>query len=280
MAGASSKAIRSRIKSMQSTRQITKAMELVASSKLRGAHERALSNRKYFSTLLDAMNHIAASTPSFTTKYMREGSGSPLYVIIGGDRGLAGGYNMNVFRFAQEKLPDSAVLVPVGKKTVEHFASRQWPLEIDELRATAEMDSGSCYTLAKVLCDGFLKGKYSHLRIIYTKVDSLLTQTPHMIEVLPLSDFKSGAEPAKTEMLFEGGAGSLFNNIVPEYIGSLIYSAVKESYASEQAARRMAMDAASKNADEMIAKLDLEYNRARQAAITQEITEIVAGSEA
>ncbi|MBQ4506778.1 MAG: ATP synthase F1 subunit gamma [Firmicutes bacterium] len=278
MAGVSTKAIRSRIRSMESTRQITKAMELVAASKLRTAHERALSNRKYFATLLGAMNRVAASTPSFTTPYMEAGSGRPLYIVIGGDRGLAGGYNGNVFRFAHERLPEDALLVPIGKKTLEHFSKRQWQLEMDELQPTSEMDAGSCYTLAKVLCDGFLKGDYSQLRIIYTKVDSLLSQTPKEIDILPLSDFAIDKE-SKAEMIFEGGGEALFNNIVPEYAGCILYSAVKESFASEQAARRMAMDAASKNADEMIAKLELEFNQARQAAITQEITEIVAGSE-
>ena len=109
-------------------------------------------------------------------------------------------------------------------------------------------------------------------------MDSLLSQTPKEIDILPLSDFAIDKE-SKAEMIFEGGGEALFNNIVPEYAGCILYSAVKESFASEQAARRMAMDAASKNADEMIAKLELEFNQARQAAITQEITEIVAGSE-
>ncbi len=279
MAGISTKAIKSRIRSMESTRQITKAMELVASSKLRGAHERALNNRKYFETLFKAMGQIAAATPAFETAFIERGKGRPAYVIVAGDRGLAGGYNNNIFRMAQSILPADAVVFPIGKRCLEYFRHKSWPVEAESFSNTQEMTPGSCYTLASILAEGFLEGRYSDVHILYTRIDSLLSQTPTLKSVLPLKDLPMEESELHSQMLFESGGEGMFNQIVPEYMGGLFYSAVKESYASEQAARRAAMDAASKNADEMIDQLNLQFNRARQAAITQEITEIVAGSE-
>ncbi len=279
MAGVSTKAIKSKIKSMQSTRQITKAMELVASSKLRSAQDTALKNRVFFGTLFDAMNEIASSVPSFTTAYQQPNvAAKPLYLVIAGDRGLAGGYNNNVFKYAVSVLPPDAVIIPIGKKSLEYFRRNNWDIAMDEFGEVASMSASKCYTLAKLIADEFLDGKYCSVSIVYTEIVSLLSQTPRYKSMLPLS-FRTMENAAQKDMSFEGSPEEVFDAIVPEYLGGVIYCAVKEGYASEQAARRTAMNAASKNADEMIAKLDLAFNRARQAAITQEITEIVAGSE-
>ncbi len=280
MAGVSTKAIKARMRSMESTRQITKAMELVAASKLRGAQMRALNNRTYFGTLFEVMDMISRSSIDFRSPFLTPGKGArPLHIVIAGDRGMAGGYNNNIFRFVTANLPEDALIFPLGKKTAEYFRRSKWECVSDSI-PVADLTVGSCFSIARMICDWFLEGRFSSVTIAYTELVSLLTQTPKQTGLLPLT-FEA-AEPEgrhRTQFLYEGGDVHVFENIVPEYMAGVIYCAVKEAFASEQAARRTAMDAASKNADEMISKLNLDYNRARQAAITQEITEIVAGSE-
>jgi len=279
MAGVSTKAIKSRMRSMESTRQITKAMELVAASKLKSAQDKVLNNRSYFHTLFEVMEMISKGSGDFSSPFMTAGKGAkPLYIVIAGDRGMAGGYNNNLFKFAASHLPKDALIFPLGKKSGEYFKRSAWTCE-KEAVPVAGLTVGSCYTLARMICEGYLSGKYSEVCIVYTQLQSLLTQTPRINKLLPIKFENLSVNKHRTNFIFEGGGEHVFNEIVPEYISGVLYCAVKEGFASEQAARRTAMDAAQKNADEMISKLNLDYNRARQAAITQEITEIVAGSE-
>lgn len=281
MAGVSTKAIKTRIKSMASTRQITKAMELVASSKLRSAQARAVASRPYFTALYEAMNEIADNSRSFETPYLRQREGGrPLYIVIAGDRGLAGGYNNNVLKLAYGQMEPEAVVLPIGKKAVEYFHRRGSDILTEDYREAAAVSIGDCYTIARLLADGFLDGTYGKAVLVYTNFASMLSQTPAALPLLPLRmSAREPDAPQRCDILYEGGSEAVFNAIVPEYLGGVLYGAMCESTASEQAARRTAMDAASKNADEIIETLNLQYNRARQGAITQEITEIVAGSE-
>lgn len=279
MAGVSMKDIKSRIRSMESTRQITRAMEMVAASKLRGAQDRAVSSRPYFETLYAAMNDIADSTMDFVSPYLSAGKGKTLFIVIAGDRGLAGGYNSNVLRLAWSKMQtcDAAVL-PIGKKALDFFRQRGAQI-LPEAAAAGELSVGDCFSLARILCNRFLAGEFTGVQLVYTHFASMLSQLPSELELLPIR--VSGKSETRTGkfVLYETGPLAVFDAIVPEYLGGLLYGALCESVASEQAARRMAMDSATKNAEEMIADLSLKYNRARQGAITQEITEIVAGAE-
>lgn len=279
MAGVSMKDIKSRIRSMESTRQITRAMEMVAASKLRGAQDRAVSSRPYFETLYAAMNDIADSTMDFVSPYLTAGTGKMLFIVIAGDRGLAGGYNSNVLRLAWSRMQtcDAAVL-PIGKKALDFFRQRGAQI-LPEAAAAGELSVGDCFSLARILCSRFLAGEFTGVQLVYTHFASMLSQLPSELELLPIR--VSGKAEARTGkfVLYETGPLAVFDAIVPEYLGGLLYGALCESVASEQAARRMAMDSATKNAEEMIADLSLKYNRARQGAITQEITEIVAGAE-
>ena len=278
MAGVSTKAIKSRMKSMESTRQITKAMELVAASKLRGAQERALNNRTYFNTLFETMDMISKGGSEFPSPFMKSPEGGKaLFIVIAGDRGMAGGYNNNVFKYTVSMLPENAVIFPLGKRAGEYFKRSRWEC-ISEAVPVADMTVGSCYTVSRMLADQYREGRFSSISIVYTELVSLLTQTPRSKELLPVR-FNDDRTVRKASFIYEGGDQAVFDSIVPEYMAGVLYCALKEGFASEQAARRTAMDAASKNADEMISKLTLHYNMARQAAITQEITEIVAGSE-
>ena len=280
MAGVSMKDIKSRIRSMESTKQITKAMEMVAASKLRGAQDRAVSSRPYFETLYATMNDIADSTMDFVSPYLTKKEGKTLFIVIAGDRGLAGGYNSNVLKLAWSKMQacESAVL-PIGKKALDFFRQHGAEILTDGYAVAGEVSVGDCFSAAKLLSRRFLAGEFTSVQLVYTHFASMLSQLPCEMELLPIRVSGQKDNRPKKFVLYESGPLSVFDAIVPEYLGGLLYGALCESVASEQAARRMAMDSATKNAEEMIDDLSLKYNRARQGAITQEITEIVAGAE-
>ena len=280
MAGASMKSIKSRIRSMESTRQITKAMEMVASSKLRRAQERVAMSRPYFEVLREAFQEIYAGDTDLSSAYLRRSTGGEIcYVVIAGDRGLAGGYNSNIFRMVQEQVKGKPVsILPIGKKTLEYFRMHGAQIISNAYAVAADLSISDCFTLARTLAEAFRSGKYDALHIAYTQFNSALSQTPAALQMLPL-DLPARTPGPRPLTIYEPGSAAVFDAIVPEYLGGLIYGALCEAIASEQGARRAAMDSATKNADEMIDTLNLQYNRIRQGAITQEITEIVAGSE-
>ena len=275
MAGVSTKEIKNRIRSMESTRQITKAMEMVAASKLRKAQSRVIEARPYFQTLHKAICDIAAASKEEESLYLRQRSGGKtLLVVIGGDRGLAGGYNSNVLKLAMEQKADA--VLPVGKKALEFFRLREVEIFSPDFAQAEKITVSQCFSLAKKLCKAYREGQFNSISVCYTDFVSVLTQTPKLLQLLPLTGVEGGKAG---QLMYEPDAQTVLEAIVPEYLGGVLYGALCESRASEQAARRTAMDAATSNADEMIADLSLRFNRARQAAITQEITEIVAGGQ-
>ena len=281
MAG-SMKDIKLRIKSVESTMQITKAMELVASSKMRRAKERVEHSRPYFETLYESLTKIAAADPRARNPYLRRDDiKRTLLVVIAGDRGLAGGYNANVFKQA-DAAEGPVTVLPIGKRSAEYFAHHGAGLFTPEVLMAADVSVSECFTLSHQITEGFLKGEYDAVKLCYTRFDSMMTQTATTLEVLPLTIEPTEAqkdEARRSQILYKPSCEEVFGAIIPEYVAGVLYGAVCESVASELAARRTAMDAATKNAGEMIEHLNLYYNRARQAAITQEITEIVAGAE-
>ena len=281
MAG-SMKDIKLRIKSVESTMQITKAMELVASSKMRRAKERVEHSRPYFETLYESLTKIAAADPRARNPYLRRDDiRRTLLVVIAGDRGLAGGYNANVFKQA-DAAEGPVTVLPIGKRSAEYFAHHGAGLFTSEVLMAADVSVSECFTLSHQITEGFLKGEYDAVKLCYTRFDSMMTQTATTLEVLPLTIEPTEAQKAearRSQILYKPSCEEVFGAIIPEYVAGVLYGAVCESVASELAARRTAMDAATKNAGEMIEHLNLYYNRARQAAITQEITEIVAGAE-
>ena len=278
MAG-SMKDIKLRIKSVESTMQITKAMELVASSKMRRAKERVEHSRPYFETLYESLTKIAAADPRARNPYLRRDDiKRTLLVVIAGDRGLAGGYNANVFKQA-DAAEGPVTVLPIGKRSAEYFAHHGAGLFTPEVLMAADVSVSECFTLSHQITEGFLKGEYDAVKLCYTRFDSMMTQTATTLEVLPLTIEPTEAQKAearRSQILYKPSCEEVFGAIIPEYVAGVLYGAVCESVASELAARRTAMDAATKNAGEMIEHLNLYYNRARQAAITQEITEIVA----
>ena len=278
MAGVSTKEIKNRIRSMESTKQITKAMEMVAASKLRRAQMQVLNSRPYFEILHNTICDIVNANSDFSSPYLiqREVKRS-IYIVIAGDRGLAGGYNGNVLKLAQAEIADkNAVVLPIGKKAVDFFRSRKVALLTENYAEAAGISIGDCFSIAKQLSKAYCAGEFDEIVIVYTDFVSVLSQTPKTMPLLPL--VQNTAEKSNADIIYEPNCEDVFAAIVPEYLGGILYGALCESRAAEQAARRTAMDAATQNAEEMIADLSLKFNQARQAAITQEITEIVAGS--
>ncbi|MDO4476176.1 MAG: ATP synthase F1 subunit gamma [Lachnospiraceae bacterium] len=280
---ANMKAVKLRIRSVQNTMQITKAMELVASSKLRKAKERADACWPYFTELHQTLEDIANGNTDFTSVYTKaSASNKYCYVLIAGDRGMAGGYNANLIKCleADSQGKDITVL-PVGKKALEYAKRKGIPCITEQFAEIARVTVADCFEMARILCREFAGKQVGHVELCYTHFISMLSQQPGVFPVLPLNDLESSKdrEPVRNLILYEPSAEEVFDAIVPEYLAGLIYGGVCESVASELAARRTAMDAATKNAGEMIEQLNLYYNRARQASITQEITEIVAGAE-
>ena len=280
MAGVSTKEIKNRIRSMESTKQITKAMEMVAASKLRHAQNRVLSARPYFEILASTVADIVNTNTEFSSPYLvKRPVKKTAYVVIAGDRGLAGGYNSNILKLAESQMQGKDVVVlPIGKKAVDYFKSRKMPILTENYPEAADVHVGDCFTVAKLLSKGYLAGEYDEVYIAYTGFHSVLSQEPRTMQLLPLEQTEGEKSGASGDIVYEPDSTEVFEKIVPEYLGGILYGALSESCCSELAARRTAMDAATQNAEDMIADLSLKFNQARQAAITNEIIDIVAGS--
>lgn len=282
MAGVSTKEIKNRIRSMESTKQITKAMEMVAASKLRRAQAQVQNSRPYFEILHSTIEDIIHTNRDFSSPFFAQReNGKLVFIVIAGDRGLAGGYNSNILKMVQSKLsqyPD-AVVLPIGKRALDYFVSHKIPVLTETYAEAAGVSIGDCFSIAKQLSKGFLSGEYSGIQIAYTNFVSMLSQAPATMQLLPLNCSEELRRMGQASGIkYEPSSEEVFASIVPEYLGGILYGTLCESRASEQAARRSAMDSATQNAEDMIADLSLKFNRARQASITQEITEIVAGS--
>ena len=250
---ANMKAVKLRIKSVENTMQITKAMELVASSKLRRAKERSDNCRPYFEELYDTLKTIATGNTDFSSIYAKASEGSKVcYVVIAGDRGLAGGYNNNLFKcFEADAAGKEYTVLPIGKKAVEYFKRRKADILSEEFAEIAPMTVGDCFEVARLICEEFKTGEYSTVGLVYTEFVSMLSQEPHFVPVLPLSeltDDEAEAEPVRNLILYEPESTEVFDAIVPEYMAGVVFGAVCDSVASEQAARRTAMESATSNA--------------------------------
>ncbi len=263
--GADIKSLRSRIRSVDSTLHLTRAMGLVASSKIRRATMRMNDSREYTAAMDEVFRLLKASPDCAKSPYMTpKGSGSKV-IVIAGDRGLAGGYNANVFRLAATL--GQAEFLPIGKRACDRFG--------EGFASSEKFAAADAKKLADQLCAGFVAGEFERLGILYTRYCSMMTQEATLLWVLPL---EKSAENGGASAIFEPDERTVLDAAVPTYVSGMLVACVRESFASEVAARRMAMDSAGKNAQEMIDRLQLQYNRARQNSITQEITEIVAGS--
>jgi F-type H+-transporting ATPase subunit gamma len=264
--GADTKQLRTRIKSVDSTLHLTRAMGLVASSKIRKATDAMNKGKEYARALSETVDGLARCRECQKSPYMQNSNEAGICLaVVAGDRGLAGGYNANIFRLLREY--PSASIIPIGKRACDRFSGT--------LRFAEDFSYAEAKAIAKDVCRDFKDGKIGKFGIVCTKYNSMMSQEARVVWILPLVA-KSTSESVSA--LFEPDELTVLDALIPDYVAGMIVSCVKESFASEVAARRVAMDNAGKNAEEMIGKLNLEYNRARQGAITQEITEIVAGS--
>ncbi len=283
MATANMKDIKRRIKSVESTMQITKAMELVASSKLKRAKIRAEVSQPFFNSLYDTMRSISRDsvfTSVFTAKRQMKNT---LLIVIAGDRGLAGGFNSNVLKAALARAEElsktgEVKIISIGKKAVEFFDKRSFNV-IERYQQIAEDFDIYC---AMDISDEIIKHYYSNtidrVELFYTTFVSALVQEPQSLNILPV-ELPDEISEKRSNTIYDPSPQAVFDGLIPKYIAGILFGAVVDSFASEQASRRTAMESASDNAGEMIDNLSLIYNRARQATITQEISEIVGGSK-
>lgn len=273
--GADIKRLKNRIRSVSSTMHITKAMELVASSKMKKAGMTLDAGRPYTRAIDDVFGRLAGCKSVFTGA---RGEKRVLCILIAGDRGLAGGYNNDVFKLLAEFAAGKDVtLIPIGKRACDHAAKRGFETR-GMFSSVENFRMEDSVSLGKAITDSFSAGEFDAVYTIYTRHISILTREPSAEKILPIEKKDDAAPPA--DILFEPSMEAVLDAAMPEYVSGRIYGQACESFSAELAARRTAMDSATKNASGIIDDLSLKYNRARQGAITQEITEIIGGAEA
>lgn len=281
---ASMRDIKRRRDSIQSTGQITKAMKLVSTVKLQKAKGKAESTKPYFDLMYETVSSMLAKSGNIHHKYLQSGASSKKAVIvITGNRGLAGGYNTNITKLITDGdiSREDVVAYTIGSKGRDILARKNYRIAKDYSDIVEE----PMYSDAKGICEdvleAFTQGEVGEIYLAYTAFKNTVVHEPQLIKLLPVEadNLKSG-DVDTTPMNYEPDEDEALNLIIPKYMCSLIYGALVESVASENGARMQAMDNATSNAQEMITDLSLKYNRARQAAITQELTEIVAGANA
>ncbi|MBN6187063.1 F0F1 ATP synthase subunit gamma [Aneurinibacillus sp. BA2021] len=277
--------IKARIKSVQNTRQITKAMKMVDAAKLRRAQERAEAARPYAEKMREVVMSIAAGTsgakhPMLDSRPVKKTG----YVIITSDRGLAGGYNSNVLRMLtrtiaeRHKGPDEYTIFVLGRKGRDFLKKRQYPIAEEFVNMSDTPTFASIRHVARGAVQMFADGGIDELYLVYNKFISAIQQEPTELRLLPLADVEKIEETPTYD--FEPSADEVLADLLPKYAETLIFSALLDAKASEHGARMTAMGNATDNATDMIERYTLFYNRARQAAITQEIAEIVGGASA
>lgn len=287
MAGMGSRDIKRKIRSVNSTKQITKAMELVSTAKLKRAKDKVDITKPYFNQVVDTVQEIVRSEKSLKHEYLSyRDVKKTLYIVIAADRGLCGGYNVNVAKKALAEVDDSAkaCFITVGKKTRDFFNKMNCEIVKDYLYISEKPDYSDAQDVARRALNLYETEQVDAIKLVYTRLVSTISQVPEVLSLLPAAVSAADAEVDEDADLkfttYEPSAEAVLSYLIPKYIESTIFGAMIESAACEQAARRMAMESASDNADEMIENLTLTYNQARQAAITQEISEIVSGAEA
>lgn len=277
--------LRRRIRSVQNTQQITRAMKLVAGAKLRKAEERARQSRDYFAEIRTiTARAVQRSSRGHALLERREPATSAM-LVISSDRGLAGPFNANVLRKATLEMGNlagkSKTVLAVGRKGRDYFRYRHVPILEEFVGLGDEPSYRQARAIADEVISRFLAGDIDEVFLTYTEYVNAMTQRPKTIRVLPVESVEKGAEYVQAVgYLFEPDPNTVFQDLLPRYIEVLIYGALLESKASEQGARMTAMDSASKNAEDLIRRMILMRNRLRQAVITREIAELVGGAEA
>jgi F-type H+-transporting ATPase subunit gamma len=279
--------LKRRIKSVENTRQITRAMKLVAGAKLRRAQERAESSRSYFDTIREVMQRASASAGSAAKEqlFAERPVKTTGYVVVTSDRGLAGPFNANVLRYAAGRMRSGdgqASVFAVGRKGRDAYRRRRLTIHDEFVGLGDDVHYSQAKAVADAIMGRFQAGEVDRVELVYTHFINAMTQRPAHVQLLPVRppSADEGASRDDASYVFEPDPETVLADLVPRYIEVQVYGALLESKASEHGARMTAMDAASKNSDELLRKMTLSRNRLRQAAITREIAELVGGAAA
>ena len=281
------KDIKRRIRSVISIQQITRAMEMIAVSRLKRAEDRLRSARPYAEKIQELMESLAPSLPRIDHPLLvkREVKRIGL-VLITSDKGLCGGYNANVTsqasRFIDQHSDKEIRLILIGRKGYDLFRRKTYPIDHTLLQISKEITLQEVKEISEVIVKGFQEVRYDEVDLIYTRFQSAVATRPTVMKLLPLESsevLKKGSE-IKGEPIFEPTAEEIMTYLLPKYLEAQIYKGMVESVASEQGARMVSMKSASENAEEMISNLTLSFNKARQASITKELLEVTTGAEA
>ena len=282
---ASMRDIKRRKSSVQSTQQITKAMKLVSTVKLQRAKGRAEKSKTYFSCMYDTVASMLSKAGTVNHPFLMAGeSTKKAVIVITANRGLAGGYNSNIVKLIKNSdfRKEDLLLYTIGTKGRDALARLGYTIAADYSEVIDEPMYSDAMEISKKLLEEFAAGRIGEIYVAYTGFKNTVTHVPTLLKLLPVKveDDRPQSEDHQAVMEFEPECEEAIDLIIPKYITSLIYGALIEAVASENGARMQAMDSATSNADDMISKLSLLYNRARQSSITQELTEIIAGAEA
>ncbi len=271
-------AIKNRIRSIDSTMKITKAMQLVAASKYARQKERMRKNKEYATELKDVLENILSTISDSDHPYLKKGEDSkPCTIVFTSDMGLCGSYNSNVFKLIENECSNHEQIIMLGSRGVIWMKHRDYQM-IDSYTQLDDDSYSLCSSLVDMVLEKYQTGEITSINVIYTEFKNPLTFAPKKTRLLPIEEKKKQGNTVDT--IFEPSNEEILNDLVPMSIKSLLYSYYLETKTSEQASRRTSMENATDNAEELKETLSLQYNQARQAAITQEITEIVAGSSA
>ncbi len=277
--------IRRRIKSTKNTAQITKAMKMVSASRLRRASERAMAARPYAERLFDVHRSVLGRVSELDGPLYREQEGKTLLVVLGGDKGLCGSFNANVFKYVNSMFrnngTDPYVVLPIGNKAVQYFRKQRVKTIAGYSGVFRNVDATLVTQISELLIQHFRHEGFGRVVMVFNKFKNVLVQEVTEWQLLPLQREALGALGSDgPEHLAEPGLDEILNELSPMVLSTRVFQALMESCAAEHAARMTAMDAATKNAKDMINRLTLEMNKARQAAITKELIEVVSGAAA
>ncbi len=280
------KDIRKRISSVKSTQQITKAMKMVAASKLKKAQDGVVQARPYAAKMSDVLASLAVRVePGKHPLLQRREEKKVELLVITSDRGLCGGYNTNVTKAADNFLDEKRegceeiVMSVIGRKARDYYRRRNWEFKTEELNP-GRTSFSQAEAIVRPVIDRYVEGEVDAVYVVYTEFKSAMTQNIIVKRLLPLEPKALAEDEIPVEYIYEPSEDALLADIIPRYLYTQMFSMMLESIASEHGSRMTAMDSATNNATEMTAKLTLLYNRARQAAITTELMEIVSGAEA
>lgn len=288
---ANAKEIQSRMKSVQDTMKITSAMYMISSSKLKKSRKSLEETESYFYTLQSAMSRILRHLPDMESIYFDKRSSKKKeerhtgYIVVTADKGMAGAYNHNVLKLAEEQLKksDNPVLFVLGELGRQYFEKKGFPIERQFHYTVQNPTLGRARNIAEFILEWYQQEKLDEVYIIYTRMENAVQEEAEVLQLLPLkkTDFKQPIPAAvhMEELSLQPDPKTVMEWIVPNFVIGFIYGALVESYSSEQNARMMAMEAATNSAKDMLLELGIQYNRARQAAITQEITEVISGAK-